>query len=103
LENTRHAGDGLPLRQFFAYEKRQDKIMGGELRLADEVAHASAAAQTSRALNQFSHGPRLAVAPECRKFAAGRIRPLVDPPGELDVVCGSGVNGFHGCAPLRNE
>jgi len=69
VENAEHAGDGLPFRQFFAHEKWQNKVVGGEFRLADEVAHPRAAAQTARALSQFSHGPRLAVAPEGRKPA----------------------------------
>jgi hypothetical protein len=38
-------------------------------RFPDEVAHAFAAAQTARALNQFSHAPRLAVRSERRKYA----------------------------------
>jgi hypothetical protein len=75
-------------REFFADEKRKNEIVSGEFCFADEVSHAGAAAQTSRALNQFSHGPRLRVAPNGRK---------------LDAIQPSGVNASQKWMQARDE
>jgi hypothetical protein len=69
LENARHALDRLPRCKFFADEKREDEVVGGKSRLAHEVANAFTATQSARPVNQFSHGARLSVCSERRKFA----------------------------------
>ena len=51
LENPRHALDRLPRREFFADEKRQNKIVRGEFCFAHKIAHALAASQSSRPMN----------------------------------------------------
>jgi hypothetical protein len=87
LKDAGHAADRLPRGELLAHEKRQNKIVRGQLRFADEIADALVSSQPPRAVNQFSHGPRLSVWFCCRKLA------------ELDAVCGSGVNGFRNAAP----
>src|SRR5215470_2321756 len=55
LENAGHTRDRPALVQFFAYEQRQDKIMNGQMRLADEVPKGRGAPQATRTMNQSSH------------------------------------------------
>ena len=45
--------------------------MCGQLCFAHEVTNPFTAPQTSRPLHQFSHGPRLSVWAEARKFGPG--------------------------------
>jgi hypothetical protein len=82
LENSRHARDRLPRPELFADEKRENEIVRAQFRFPHEVANAFAAAQTSGALDQFSHGPTLSVWAKRRKFA------------ELDAVPPSRVNAI---------
>ena len=82
LENSRHTCDRLPRSQLFADEKGENKIVRAQFRFPHEVTNTFAAAQTSGALNEFSHGPRLSVWPERRKFP------------ELDAVPASRVNAI---------
>src|SRR5436190_1368770 len=69
LENPRHARDRLPRGDPFADEKRENEIVNAEPCLANEIAEAGAPSQTPRPMNQFSHRPRLSVAPTGRKLA----------------------------------
>jgi hypothetical protein len=62
LKHAWHALDRLSRGQFFTDEQGENKIVRGEPRFPNEVSHPCAAAQSSRALNQFSHPPRLRVA-----------------------------------------
>ncbi len=83
LENAGHARDRLSGGQLFADEKREDKIVHTEFRFPNEVANTLAAAQTSGALNQFSHAPegkRLAGTSQVRR--------------ELDAAPPSGLNAI---------
>jgi hypothetical protein len=56
LENTWHTFDRLPRLEFFADEKREDEIVRSESCLTNKIAGAFAASQSSRPMDQFSHG-----------------------------------------------
>ena len=72
---------GLPRRQLFADKKRQNEIVRAELCLADEISQAGAAAQTARAMNQFSH------AAEAKRCASGsQARRGTDPSDWPDLT-----------------
>ena len=68
LLNARHAADWTPSLDFFAHEERQDKIVCRQFRLADQIAQPFRTAETSRAVQQFSHSVRLRARLSCRKL-----------------------------------
>jgi hypothetical protein len=47
LKNPWHARDWTALLQFFAYEKRENKIMDAQLRLADKISQGRGTTQTA--------------------------------------------------------
>ena len=77
-----HAGDRAAFPDLFMHEQRENKIVGVQVRFADEIAQCRGTPQTAWSLDQFSHGARLLIWGLRRKFATGRIRPL----GGLDSV-----------------
>ena len=68
LKYARHAADLATLLQLLAHEEREDEIVRGELRLADEIAHRRRMPQASRAMHQFPHLPRLSGRSQRRKL-----------------------------------
>jgi hypothetical protein len=69
LEDARHARDRLALADLFIYEQRQNEILRAQSRLANEIAQSGRAAQSTRAMNQFPHEPRLRAQRLRRKLA----------------------------------
>jgi hypothetical protein len=67
LKNSRHTRDRLALVQFFVHEQRQNKIVNGQMRLADEVSQGRGTPQATRAMDQCSHSARLPAPRDCRK------------------------------------
>jgi len=67
LKNARHTGNRPASVQFFANEKRQDKIVNGQVRLTNEVSQGRGTPQATRSMHQSSHRPRLPAARDCRK------------------------------------
>jgi hypothetical protein len=47
LKNSWHARDRPALLQFFAYEKRENKIVGAQLCLADKISQGGGTPQTA--------------------------------------------------------
>src|SRR2546421_4077988 len=67
LENARHTRDRAAFVDLFADEKRENEIVGGQIRFANKISERGGASQTPRAMNQFSHATRLRVRLNSRK------------------------------------
>ena len=67
LEHARHAADLASLLQLLAHEHRENEIVRGQLRLADEITHSWRMPKAPWAMHQFSHLPRLSGRPKRRK------------------------------------
>jgi hypothetical protein len=55
------------LIQFFAHKQRQNKIVNGQMRFADEISQSRGTPQATRSVDQSSHSARLRAAKERRK------------------------------------
>jgi hypothetical protein len=51
LKNPRHARDRPALLQFFAYEKRKNKVVDAQLCLADKISQGRGTPQTAGAMH----------------------------------------------------
>jgi hypothetical protein len=55
------------LLQFFVHEQRQNNIVNGQMRFADEVSQGRGTPQATRPMDQSSHRARLPARGDCRK------------------------------------
>src|SRR5947209_362401 len=67
LKNARHARDGAAFVDLFADEKRENEIVSGQIRFANEISERRRTPQAPRAMNQFSHATRVRAAAERSK------------------------------------
>ena len=75
LKNPRHARDRPALIQFLTHEKRENKIVGAQLRLADKISQSRMNAANGEAdALIFSQAKGYPVGGSVASFATGRIR-----------------------------